>query len=522
MRIIGSGLAALMVLSGAGGDAPREQTYRVAPERARRQLEIVVQPGDRLRLTAGGCFMIPNQPPRRLLQSNPNFDQALIFIPGITMTLTPLAGLLERDLVVPRDLDTPGPASVWLDWGHSYGSPLETAERPSPEPLPCERLDEQPHLDIHITHDSDPDHVALGSLTLELPRYDRNLLPLNPSWVGKVRPDICAACDGFRLERRADKSFWVPALRSEQCTRERPYVDSGGCGPHRGECVEPGRRLAGHVNWGPATFTGLLSTVHGGPVHLALDGDINFYLEPDGGAGLVTQKPKSIYNGVIGLEFSSVETNRWFRTPWWRAFPFRDSSYRAVGAFFSVPSRHSGAVEKNPSLRRLPATVIGIFGIDTAHGAHPEVHPVLALAIQTETHPDREIWQVLARNWGTAGDCSSRVNEGFAVHRVLLMLPGAADKRYRSAEGTFLDHGLEVSDWKVYAGGGRATLAIDLPRRACTVVEGQLTLRRGAASTDDQPHLAQGEPPIGEPIRPEFGPGENQLCTKAPWFVPVP
>lgn len=524
MRVVGLGFAAWMLLFGAGKDAALAQTYHLRPERARRPVEVIVQPGDRLRLTAGGCFQIPNQPPRPLLQSNPNRDQGLIFIPGVTMTFAPIAGLAGRDLVVPRDLTYPGPASIWLDWGHSYGSPLETPERLPSGPLPCQSLEEQPHLDIRITHDSEPGPSARGSLTLELARYDGNLLPLNPSWAVGVRPDICAACDGFRLERRADKTSWVPALRSEQCTRQRPYIDSGGCGPRRGDCAKPGRRLAGHVNWGPATFTGLLSTIHGGPVHLALDGDINFFLEPDGGAGLVAEKPKSHYNGVIGLEFASAETNRWFRTPWWRSFPFRDSSYRAVGALFSGPRRHSEVTGKYPSLQRKPATAIGIFGIDTAHGAHPELHPVLALAIQTETHPDRDVWQVLARNWGTGGDCSSRLNEGIAVHRVLLMLPGAAGKSYRSAEGLFLDHGLEVSDWKVYAGGNGATLVVELPHRACSVVEGQLTLQRGAAAAkpEAQTHFSEGEAPLGEPIRPEFGPGDSQLCAKAPWFVPVP
>ncbi len=523
MRAVVPGLAASMLLFGAGTDAGRTQTYHLSPDRARRPVEVIVQPGDRLRLTAGGCFQIPNQPAQPLLQMDPNVDQGLIFIPGVTMTFAPIAGLLDRDLVVPPDLSYPGPPRIWLDWGHSYGSLLETPELPSSRPLPCESLEEPPHLDIRITEDSEPEPAARGSLTLHLAQYDRNVLPLNPSWAGGARPDICAACDGFRIEHRADGTSWVPALWSERCTRQRPYISSGGCGPHRSGCARSGLELAGHVNWGPAAFTGLLSTTHGGPVNLAFDGDITFYLEPDGGAGLLTQEPKSHFNGVIELEFSSAETNRWFRTPWWRSFPFRDSSYRAVAAFLSGPRRHSDATRQYPSLERQPATAIGIFGIDTEHGAHPELHPVLALAIRTETHPDRDVWQVLARNWGTGGDCSSRRNEGFAVHRVLLMLPGGGDKIYRSAQGTFLDHGLEVSDWKVYAGGNGATLEVVLPPRACSVVEGQLTLvREAAAGPAEQRHFSEGEAPFGEPIRPEFGPSERQLCATAPWFVPVP
>ena len=523
MRALAASLATAVLGVSVAAPSASGETYHARPELSRQAIDVIVHPGDRLTLTADGCLQIPGQPPRPLLQEDPNVEQGLIFIPGVTMRFVPIAELVGRDLFIPRELDFPDPARIWLDWGRSYRSPLQTEHAPR-GPRACDAPNRPPTLDIHVESDAPPPHPPVETLTLELTRYDRNLLPLNPTWAGGVQPDLCAACDGFRVERRAHKAPWVPSLESPRCTRQRPYIDAGGCRPHSGDCPGKGPRLEGHVNWGPATFTGLLSTSFGRPVYISLDGDVNFYLEPDGGAGLLAQNPKSRYRGVIGLEFASAETVRWFRSPWWRLLPFRHWSYKPIQSLWSARNRHPGVSGKFPLLRHRPATVIGIFGIDTAHRAHPEIHPVQAIAIQTESNGDRDVFQVFARNWGTGGDCAGRLDARLTTHRIALLLPGAAGRNYDSADGAFSDHGIEVANWMVYTGENAPTLVLELPAdRPCSVVEGQLVLRHatGSASASDS-HLTAESAPVGEPIRLDLVPGKDQLCVQEPWFLPVP
>ncbi len=517
MRGFCAALAAAVFVSRAA----TAQTLHFRPERERKDLDLVVHPGDRVHLEAGGCVTADGEPGTPLLQDDPNFAQGLIFVPGVTMRFVPIRELVGRDLFVARELETPGPARVWLDWGRSFRSSLQRLEHVSRTPAPCEDPGRTPYLDLRIEPESEPRKFPAGSLNLELIRYDHNLLPLNPAWSSVLRPDICTACDGFRVARDAHGNRWIPALDSPLCTEQRPYIDAGGCRPHSGDCPGTAPRLAGHVDWGPATFTGLLSTSRLGPVHISLDGDVNFYLAPEGGAGLLQQEPDSRYRGVIGIEFNSAETIRWFRTPWWRLLPFRPWSYKAVGSLWKKRRRQSGVHGTFPSLVGRPTTVIGVFGIDTLHGAHPEVHPVHAIAIQTETSPERDVFQVFVRNWGTGGDCAGRLDARLAVHRLALRLPGTAGTTYEGAEGTFFDHGLEAPPWTVHAGADAATLVVELPDdRSCSVIEGQLVLRRGNAKPrDGDPHFTHAALPEAQPVRLDLVPGGRQLCVQQPWFI---
>lgn len=502
---------ALVLLLASGTSVAAAQTYHLRPERARRPLEISVQPGDLVRLDAGGCFRASDGSTRPLLQPDREAEQGLIFIPGVTMSFAPLADLIGRDLAVPAKLDYPGPPRIWLDWGSYYRSPLETGAPTSP-PLPCLTPDREPWLDLRITHGAVGKPPAAGPLDLVLSRYDRNLLPLNPAWVGGGQPDPCSACDGFRLESRADGSRFIPALREERCTSQRPYVDSGGCRPRWGDCPGRAKRLSGHVDWGPATYTGSISTWYGGPVHVSRDGDANFLLATEGGGGVVTQADGSVYAGTIGVEFSTTETIRIFETPWWRLFPFRRENYRPIATVFKKLQRHPGARGPAPSLTGRHGAVIGLFNIDTVH-PHTELHPAWAVAVQTEANRLREVWQVFARDWGTGGDCGGRLDHRIDLRRVVLPLPGGKGRAFSSAEGDFRDHGAAFGAWRVHAGGGEPALVIEIPPdRPCAVVEGQLILKRGHAPQTDSRHLARSEPPVGEPVRLEARVGADQLC----------
>jgi hypothetical protein len=61
---------------------------------------------------------------------------------------------------------------------------------------------------------------------------------------------------------------------------------------------------------------------------------------------------------------------------------------------------------------------------------------------------------------------------------------------------------------------------VELPDRPCSVVEGQLTLRRQGGALDAE-HFLEEAAPVGEPIRLDVVPGRSQLCVKQPWFRPV-
>jgi hypothetical protein len=516
-------LAALILVAGAAGPqalAPTERVYRLRPERSRQRLDVLVRPGERLRLEAGGCFRSAD-PPEPLLGRGPAEPRGLVFIPGVTMTFVPLAGLVGQDLVVSPGLEYPVEPRIWLDWGAYYASPLEAPEIPPPAE-PCRTSLAEPYLDVHIRTGSATRVAERGSLTLDLDRYDVNLFPFNPTWAGRATVDACATCGGFGLEELPDGSFRLPAVHSPRCTLQWPYVDSGECRPHPNECTSDPRdtRLSGHVNWGPATYTGLVSTLRGKPVHVARDGDAGLYLEPDGGAGLTRQRPRSKWAGVIGLEFSTPETVMWFRTPWWRRFPFRRFNYRPFRSVLTKLHRHGGSKDDDPAFRGLPATVIGIFGLDTVHSFHPELHPIYAIAIRTEAGAARQVWQVFARSWGTEGDCSGQNDHRLATRRMAIPLSAAAGgEPWRAANGVFFDHGHEFTDWRLYSGGPTPTLVVELPDRPCSVVEGQLTLDRQAP--DSGPHLVDASPPVSEPVRLNVVPGRDQLCVRQPWFRPV-
>ena len=497
-------------------------TYRFQPERARRALPLSVEPGEALSVAAGGCLGSDGHPPEPVLQPFSDAEQALIFVPGITTSFVPVADLIGRRLVIPSALEYPGgPRRVWLNWGRYHHSELERPNGVSGQPYPCSNAEEPAHVDITVRDAGGTDPDAAGTLTLEPRRYDLNSLPLNPSWAGGARPNVCVRCDAFRIDGRPDGGLRVPALQSPACTRDRPYVDAGGCGPRYGDC--PGRieRLAAHVDWGPATFTGLLSTQHGRGVHVALDGDVELFLEPDGGAGLVASAPGEKYHGVIGLEFSSPETNRWFRTSWWRRFPFRVANYRAFAAFVTRLHHHPGEFWSRPAFRHLPTTAIGILGIDTAHN-HTEIHPVQAIAVRSEATTDRAVYQVFARNWGTGGDCGGRLDHALDLSRLVLTLKGAEGGEWLGADGEFYDHGVPFSNWQVYGGTAAPSLVIELSRdRRCSVVEGTLTLRRRSPAAGSLEHWKSGDPAPGEPVRLDAVAGGNQLCTQESWFLPV-
>jgi hypothetical protein len=499
------------------------QVYHLRPERARRSLDVAVSAGDLVRLEAGGCFRRPDGRTESLLQPGRAAPQGLIFIPGVTLSFLPIADLAGRDLAVARPLDAPAPARIWIDWGSFPRSLYESADAESP-PLPCTTPNRAPFLDVTIRRGAATarDAGAPGSLTLELSRYDRNQLPLNPDWVRHARPDVCRACGGFRLEPRPGGGKGVALLRDPKCTLQRPSVDAseGVLCPGR-RCPGPvrGKTLGGHVNWGPATFTGRVSAPWDESGHVNRDGDLELVFEPDGAAGSVATPPPGRYAGRLELEFESGRTARWFRTPFWRRLPFRKKSFGVVASYLGTVRRHESATGPVPVLRHRPATAIGLLGVDNLHEVHSELHPLYAIAIQIEESPTRQRWVAFARRGGMEGECGSRLEHAIDARQLILPLTAAAGA-WESVRGEFYDHGLPVSDWRVHAGTAVPSLVLPLADKPCSVVEGEITLERGGGTASGGALLA-GEPPVGEPILWNAAPKPEDWCHEEDWFVEV-
>jgi len=516
----GRAFAVLFLTLAASRTDAAAQTYHLRPERARRALDVEVSAGDLVRLDAGGCFRRPSGPAEPLLQPDRAAPQALIFIPGVSLSLLPVADLVGRDLAVAAPLETAGPAKIWIDWGAFPRSRYESADAEAP-PLPCTTPNREPFLDVTIRRGaaSASDRGAPGSLTLDLTRYDRNMLPLNPDWIGRARPDVCDACGGLRIEKRAGGGKGIAGLRRPSCTLQRPSIDASEgllCPGRRCDGPERGPTIGGHVNWGPAAFTGRVSTPWDASGHVNRDGDLELVLEPDGGAGTIATPPPERYTRRIELEFESGRTARWFRTPWWRQLPFRNDSFAIAASYFGTVRRHPFVKGPVPVLRRAPATAIGLFGIDNLHEVHSELHPLYAIAIQVEASPNRQRWVAFARRGGMEGECGSRLEHTIDARQLVLPLTAAAGA-WDGVGGQFFDHGVPVANWKVYAGSGAPSLVLPLPDKPCTVVEGEITLERGAAGSP----LVAGEPPLGEPLLWNAAPRAEEWCHREEWFEEV-
>jgi hypothetical protein len=289
-------------------------------------------------------------------------------------------------------------------------------------------------------------------LTLVAAQRDANGYPLDPHWAYQELPDASRAgplyvenhcpsedtsadhpCAGrLLLADRACGNF-VPQGASpsfDGCTTDRVTVDerprpalwffSGtiayACyhlidGP---EELLPGS-VHGHIDWGPATFDGTLrfsdSNAVGsddgprGPSFLKIlpigDGDLDFMLEPlDGQAGLLAGNRTASHVGMLGNDGLTIEMNLpevldpISGSPFWSSFAQHLPQY----------------ARRVQTLPPMPAIVIGLFGIDTKHLSHTELHPVYGLAVETQNTASVRVWDVFARNWGYEGSCSSALH----------------------------------------------------------------------------------------------------------------
>lgn len=238
--------------------------------------------------------------------------------------------------------------------------------------------------------------------------FDANGLMTNPIWgwqrLGHRHQDVADLCgfvggSGLPSERPL-------LLRDTACTsqrrlialneRQKPAAAGYACNQDTDE-----GELQGHVNWFVVSAVGVVrwdSYARGdnGPDH-----DFTLWLDtlPDLRDSLDAAR-RAQTQPEIEIEFNGDEVLGWASkslTPWWKSL--WDEAQRSD----SVPDRIIGT---------MPAAVTGVFGLDAIHGAHPEIHPVYALALLTSEQPQggdmvREHWAFFVRNGGSEGECSN-------------------------------------------------------------------------------------------------------------------
>lgn len=281
---------------------------------------------------------------------------------------------------------------------------------------------------------SDP-AFAIPIFDLVADAWDLNGFPANPKWGEQINhpgtfPDpIDSRCP--------NKDFTGPRCTSPD---QKPTLDTPTY--NAPICVwggAPSNRVNGHVNWRAATYQG--SICWGGA---SFDGDYDWSLKPDDLAGLTTENHPR--NGLkkpqyIHVEFNSSETADVFESNLWSLFKkYLDPTCSGGG------NPTCNEVKGRRMVDGHRAIVTGLMGLDSEHGGYSELHPVYAMAIQTEVNPSKpaeDNWMVFARNWGDEGFCSSKDSQSLPKEvttlKILVPVPRAIDSSGSGAEVTGAD-----------------------------------------------------------------------------------
>lgn len=250
-----------------------------------------------------------------------------------------------------------------------------------------------------------------GMNLLPVNGFDDNLFPFNPDWAYFVRtghpPDPGPECDEFPNTRPSDwgaggsmfgMSVPVPCTTQQVTTDEAGrHVSAYFCDMGR----EPPGYFHGHANWEPATYEGKLEWFeHSSP---GSDDDYSLDLHPFNRDGVTAAN-----NGgdAIHIEFDSDETIDHFDSSlWWHGFHDVVDQSEIAAAPPRVREGPHSLIDGDL------AEVTGMVGIDAAHTPAAELHPVYAIAIQTDRKAalrgGTDKWAIFARNWGDEGYCSS-------------------------------------------------------------------------------------------------------------------
>ena len=282
----------------------------------------------------------------------------------------------------------------------------------------------------------------------EAPELDVNGLFLNPQW-------------GWQLGHEADFQLSDPPLNAfpdsidtSVCNKDDFSDCAGGFQPEKDEpdfgCImcnlgnRRKNRSTGHVNWFPATYSGNIC-FHSFSYP---DMDYTFSLQPKKWAGLTRwnapsnpppkndgrlcgkRKDQDCPPKIFHAEFDSRETiNRFVGNNEWTRF--RNFANPCLPKFKNSCKQD----EARKRISNLRAVVIGLVGLDSEHDVYSELHPVYALAIETNRSHDDNTWIIFVRNQGDEGVCSklnhvlhfSSNDSGPPVENIKLLIPPPAD-----------------------------------------------------------------------------------------------
>jgi hypothetical protein len=214
-------------------------------------------------------------------------------------------------------------------------------------------------------------------------------MPLNPSWAAQRDRNQSPP-----IPNDDSKNTCVRRPDSPNCTAQATVIDKP---PFIGWgmlCdLVAGSQIHGHVDWMPATYNGYLRWIK-----LNYDLDYNFSLFPDADHGLTQNNQTYGDRRFIEIEFDAREVAGRFATPTWKRFT-------DVAGFFATDKVNQWL---DPTSPETPpnAVVAGLFNLDCEHDCRSELHPVYALAIQTNDSLDDNTWALFVRNWGNGGSCS--------------------------------------------------------------------------------------------------------------------
>ena len=267
--------------------------------------------------------------------------------------------------------------------------------------------------DARAANDDHPMNVEYSSL-------DENGFAKNPIWSFQIThanddppfPAPLDLCDHFAVANTDDQSH--PSLGNPPCTNQ-PFTVDYPRGFHDFACVNFGGNagsLHGHVDWVPAQYSGILYWGSVNHWYQLGDGDFNFALAPEHGAGLTKDNFRAVAGGrvALGVEFDSAEVGSHWGSAWWKQF------------------RKGSDEQRRALIDGSRAIVWGLLGVDTEHYAHSELHPVYAMAIEDpHSTSEDDIWHFFVRNWGNEGFCSQfdHALPDNATMQIFLPRPGA-------------------------------------------------------------------------------------------------
>jgi hypothetical protein len=284
----------------------------------------------------------------------------------------------------------------------------------------------------------------LKEFDLSWTERDENGLPVNPKWGSQLSQppvlplssdgDLCApAPQTCTMQGKATFIDWAPTPSVCRFGVATHFLDAG--------------PFAAHVGWLVATYTG---AIRPSSPPISEDQDFNFIFLPDSDAGLTAKNSTDGGSRYIELELDSREVKDRFGLPFWKDFGRLSTEAACVDPALTAGEcgRAEQEVERTwvrqGKLSR--AVVVGLFGVDCEHGCKSELHPVYALAVETDVNPRHNEWAIFARNWGNGGLCSTSTHE-LEARRLTIRVPPPSE----SATPTVQSAGFAFSGDRVAA-----------------------------------------------------------------------